>query len=71
MKKLGIVLGADGAKAAAQIGFLQVLYDNAIKIDWRRYGRWHDTGADVGCVEKNKGLSYPHLRAQSFQIRPF
>ncbi|MBQ9960406.1 MAG: patatin-like phospholipase family protein [Firmicutes bacterium] len=33
MKKLGIVLGADGAKAAAQIGFLQVLYDNAIKID--------------------------------------
>lgn len=33
MKKLGVVLGADGAKAAAQIGFLQVLKDNDIKID--------------------------------------
>lgn len=33
MKKLGIVLGADGAKAAAQIGFLQALKENDIKID--------------------------------------
>lgn len=33
MKKLGIVLGADGAKAAAQIGFLQALKENNIKID--------------------------------------
>lgn len=33
MKKLGIVLGADGMRGIAQVGFLKALYENDIKPD--------------------------------------